>query len=133
MLARILELPVFLIFVMLACGAMFVPAAHALTQDAFHVARSFFYSGLLGLIICALIGVALAGRPTHHSALVHLLALLAVFVILPVILAIPVYESLRNTSFVNAYFEMVSSLTTTGFADVDCSSCDPRSTKPWRF
>jgi trk system potassium uptake protein TrkH len=58
MISRILDLPVFLIFVILACLAMYIPAIHALTQDAFHVARSFFYSATLGLILCALIGIA---------------------------------------------------------------------------
>lgn len=114
MIARILDLPVFLIFVILACLAMYIPATHALMQDAFHVARSFFYSATLGLILCALIGIALSGRPTHSTALEHLLALFAVFAILPIFLAVPFYEALRTTSFVNAYFEMVSSLTTTG-------------------
>lgn len=114
MISRILDLPVFLIFVILACLAMYIPAIHALTQDAFHVARSFFYSATLGLILCALIGIAFSGRPTHSSALEHLLALFAVFAVLPIFLAVPFYESLRTTSFLNSYFEMVSSITTTG-------------------
>lgn len=114
MLQRILDLPVFLIFVILACLTMYIPAAHALALESFHVARSFFYSGTLGLILCALIGIALSTRPMHYSALQHLASLLAVFVILPVILAVPFYEGLRTTSFLNSYVEMVSSLTTTG-------------------
>jgi trk system potassium uptake protein TrkH len=114
MLERILQLPVFLIFIMIALLAMYIPAIHALSQEAFHVARSFFYSATLGLMLCALIGVALSGRPSHSNALEHLLALFAVFAVLPVILAVPFYEALRTTSFVNAYFEMVSSITTTG-------------------
>ncbi|MEN8892042.1 TrkH family potassium uptake protein [Planktotalea arctica] len=132
MLARILDLPVFLIFVILACSAMFIPAIHALTQEEFHVARSFFYSGLLGLILCALIGIAMSGRATHNTALEHLLALLAVFVILPVVLAVPFYEALRTTSFVNAYFEMVSSLTTTGATMFPNPSRLPSSLHLWR-
>ena len=44
----------------------------------------------------------------------QLLALLAAFSVLPAILAIPFYEAVRDTSYVNAYFEMVSALTTTG-------------------
>ena len=114
MIARILKLPVFLVFVILACLAMYVPAIHALTIEAFHVARSFFYSATLGLILCSLIGIAMSGRTSNLSALEHLLALFAFFAVLPVILAVPFYEALRTTSFVNAYFEMVSSLTTTG-------------------
>lgn len=114
MIARILDLPIFLIFVIIACAAMYIPAVHALTQDAFHIARSFFYSATLGLILCALVGIALSGHVSHSTALQHLLALFAVFAILPIVLAVPFYEAVRTTSFVNAYFEMVSSLTTTG-------------------
>ena len=132
MLASILRLPVFLIFVILACAAMFIPAAHALTLEDYHVARSFFYSGLLGLILCALIGIAMSARAIHSTALEHLLALLAVFVILPVILAVPFYEALRTTSFVNAYFEMVSSLTTTGATLFPIPSRLPASLHLWR-
>ncbi|MGB7317316.1 MAG: potassium transporter TrkG, partial [Planktotalea sp.] len=132
MLARILDLPVFLIFVMLGCAAMYIPAAHALNGEAYHIARSFFYTGTLGLIVCALIGIAMSGRPTHNTALEHLLALLAFFVILPVILAIPFYEALRTTSFVNAYFEMVSSLTTTGATMFPDPSRLPASLHLWR-
>ncbi|MGH1577117.1 TrkH family potassium uptake protein [Planktotalea sp.] len=132
MLERILHLPVFLIFVILACLAMFIPAIHALTQEAFHVARSFFYSGLLGLIVCALIGIAMSGRTMHYSALDHLFALLGVFLILPVILAIPFHEALRTTSFVNAYVEMVSSITTTGATLFDDPSRLPSSLHLWR-
>lgn len=132
MLVRILDLPIFLIFIMLACAAMFVPAAHALTQDAFHVARSFFYSGTLGLILCAMVGIAMSGRASHNTELEHLLALLAFFVILPLVLAVPFYESLRNTSFVNAYFEMVSSLTTTGATLFPDPSRLPPSLHLWR-
>ncbi len=132
MLTRILNLPVFLIFAIIACAGMFIPAIHALTQDAYHVARSFFYSGLLGLILCALIGIAMSGRESHHTALEHLLALLAVFAVMPVILAVPFYEALRTTSFVNAYFEMVSSLTTTGATLFPDPSRLPPSLHLWR-
>jgi len=43
MIEHILKLPVFLIFIIIALISMYIPAIHALTQDAFHVARSFFY------------------------------------------------------------------------------------------
>ena len=132
MLSRILDLPVFLIFIIIACFAMFVPAVHALSLEDFHVARSFFYSGTLGLILCALIGIAMSGRPTHNTALEHLLALFAFFAALPVILAIPFYEALLTTSFINAYFEMVSSLTTTGATLFPDPSRLPASLHLWR-
>lgn len=111
---RILDLPVFLIFVIIACLMMYLPAIHAVSNEAFHIARSFFYAGTLGLVFCALIGLAMSANPVGKSALHHLVSLLAVFALMPLLLAIPFYEALRTTSFLNAYVEMVSSLTTTG-------------------
>ncbi|MEM9580093.1 MAG: potassium transporter TrkG [Pseudomonadota bacterium] len=114
MLQRILDLPVFVIFVIIGCLMMYIPALHALDREAFHIARSFFYSGTLGLVLCALIGIAFSTRPVHHTALQHLASLLAVFALMPLVLAVPFHEALRTTTFLNAYVEMVSCLTTTG-------------------
>lgn len=131
MMKRILELPVFLLFVILACLMMYIPAMHALVQQDYHIARSFFYAGTLGLILCALIGIAVATRPIHHSALQHLAALFAVFTVLPVVLAVPFHNALGTTSFLNAYIEMVSSLTTTG-ASLFAPDRLPSSLHLWR-
>lgn len=108
------RLPLFLLLTGLASASMIVPAVVALWNEAYHDARSFFYSGLVGLIVCTLIGVALANRPHNRNAIRQLLALLGSFMLLPVILAVPFFEAVQTTSFVNAYLEMVSSLSTTG-------------------
>ncbi|WP_206019224.1 TrkH family potassium uptake protein [Roseovarius spongiae] len=95
--------------------AMFLPALHALVHDEHTVSRSFAYSGLLGLALVGLIGLALGGNPRREASdLNNLLSLCLAFAALPLFLAIPFYEGLRTTTFLNAYFEMVSSLTTTG-------------------
>jgi trk system potassium uptake protein TrkH len=44
---------------------------------------------------------------------------LAAFTLLPIMLAVPLYESIGNTVFLNTYFEMVSSLSTTGASAFD--------------
>jgi trk system potassium uptake protein TrkH len=61
-----------------------------------------------------MIGVAQSSGKSTNLVRSHLLALLGAFTILPVMLAVPFYEGVRNTTFLNAWFEMVSSLTTTG-------------------
>jgi trk system potassium uptake protein TrkH len=94
--------------------AMFVPVLHALALRDWLTARSFFYSGSLFLTLTLLIAIASYNRPTRNLARSHLVAMLAVLAVLPLMLAVPFYESVRNTSYLNAYFEMVSSLTTTG-------------------
>jgi trk system potassium uptake protein TrkH len=112
--ARFIAMPLFLQFCAIAGLAMIVPAGHALWFERFHEARSFFYSGLLTLIITVFIAIALSARRSNRTALRQLLALTAAFGALPLILAVPFYEALRTTTFLNAYVEMVSAFTTTG-------------------
>ena len=75
----------------------------------------FFYTGLLGVTFLALIGLARSNQTTRETALDQMLSLALLFVFLPVFLAIPGYSVIRTTSFLNAYLDMVSALTTTGF------------------
>jgi trk system potassium uptake protein TrkH len=112
--ALLYRLPLLLLLTGIASASMIVPAVVALWAEAFQDARSFFYSGLVGLILCALIALALANRPHNRNAIRQLVALLGSFVILPAVLAVPFYESIQTTTFLNAYLDMVSSLTTTG-------------------
>jgi trk system potassium uptake protein TrkH len=108
------RLPLFLLLMGGASVAMLAPAIYALVLEEFHDARAFFYSALIGLIGTSFVALALANRDHNRSALRQLLALLGGFVFLPVFLALPFYEAVRTTSYLSAYFEMVSCLTTTG-------------------
>jgi trk system potassium uptake protein TrkH len=109
------QMPLILLLAGVVSAAMFVPALHALAQDEHTVARAFGYSGTLGLIVIGLIALAMGGnRRREASDLDNLLSLCIAFIGLPIFLAIPFYEGLRTTTFLNAYFEMVSSFTTTG-------------------
>ncbi|MDJ0827704.1 MAG: potassium transporter TrkG [Rhodobacter sp.] len=114
MLARILSLPLILILTGIGALAMFVPAGVATATRDWDTARAFFYGALIFLTFTAMIGVVTAGHSPKNPARSHLLALLAAFTALPLMLAVPFYESVGNTRYLNAYFEMVSSLTTTG-------------------
>lgn len=113
------RLPLFLLMTGLGSLAMLVPAAYALAIEEFHDARSFFYGAILGLIFTVLTALALGNRRHNRSALRQLVALAAGFVVLPLIFAVPFHEALRTTGFVSAYFEMVSSFTTTGITLFD--------------
>ena len=108
------RLPLMLLLIGVASVSMVVPASVALWNESFHDARSFFYAGLIGLILCTLVSLALANRPHNQNAIRQLLALLAAFLVLPAVLAVPYYEAIQTTSYLNAYFDMVSSLSTTG-------------------
>ncbi len=113
----LLRLPLFLLITGIVSASMYVPAIFAVTVDDHHSARAFFYAGTLGLVVVTLVALALAGRVPRHGDMGQLLALAATFAVLPVFLAVPAHEAIRTTSFLNAYFDMVSAVTTTG-ADV---------------
>ncbi|MFZ1726295.1 MAG: potassium transporter TrkG [Albidovulum sp.] len=114
MLRRILDLPFIVILMGIGSLAMYVPAGHALTERQYAVAQVFFYSGTLFLIFTVLIGIATAANRPGHIARNHLLTLVAAFVLLPVMLAVPLAEAVPDTSYFNAWWEMVASFTTTG-------------------
>ncbi|MEN9062520.1 MULTISPECIES: TrkH family potassium uptake protein [Ponticoccus] len=121
MLGILSRLPFFLSIMGLAFLSMLVPAGYALAIEEFHDARSFFYGTVLGLTLTALMGLALGNRDHNRSALRLLLQLAASFLILPALMAIPFHEAVRNTTYVSAYFEMVSSMTTTGATIFDAA------------
>ncbi|MCB2134402.1 MAG: TrkH family potassium uptake protein [Rhodobacteraceae bacterium] len=131
MLRRILDLPFIVILMGIGAAAMYVPAGHALAVRAHPVARAFFYSGTLFLILTILIGIAAAANRPDNIARNHLLTLVASFVLLPLMLAIPFAESVPDTTYFNAWWEMVSSFSTTGASLFDPSRL-PASVHLWR-
>ena len=110
----LLQLPLFLLLFGIFSASMIVPAVYGVSVRELDAARAFFYAGLLGVIAFSMIAVAHAGRSPRHGALGPLMSLFSAFVFLPLMLAIPFVEALPTTRFVNAYFEMVSAITTTG-------------------
>ncbi len=112
--ARLLKLPLIVLVMGLGAAAMMVPAAHALAVNDHHVARAFFYFSILFLILFGLIAIATSNYRIRRRSRSHLIALVVTFTVLPVMLAVPFYEAVRTTSYLNSYVEMVSSLTTTG-------------------
>ncbi|WP_240671959.1 TrkH family potassium uptake protein [Tropicibacter alexandrii] len=114
MLARVAQLPLFLLLLGISSASMVVPAVIARVTRDYHDARAFFYAAVIGLLVTVLVGIAMSGRRHNTSALRQLVALAAGFVFLPLFFAVPFHEAVRTTSFENAYFEMVSALTTTG-------------------
>ena len=109
-----MELPLFLLIFGASSVLMLVPALHGGATRELETARIFFYSGLLGTVTFSFIAIAYAGRRPRHGALGTLMSLFSTFLFLPLFLAVPFYESVGNTAFLNAYVEMVSAITTTG-------------------
>ncbi|MBT8154394.1 TrkH family potassium uptake protein [Epibacterium ulvae] len=128
----ILRLPLFLLLWGVASLAMWVPAIHALILDDHPTSRSFFYAGIVGMMLVTLIGLSMGNRVPRYGMPGQLLSLLATFVLLPLFLAMPVAETLGNTRFLNAYFDMVSAITTTGAAIFGDGDRLPSSVHLWR-
>lgn len=114
MLRRILDLPVLVILLGISALAMFLPAAHAFAMRDHEIGRPFFYSGLMLLILAGMIGLATANYVPRNAARSHLVALAGAYLVLPLALALPFDQAVPDTSYLNAWFEMVSSFTTTG-------------------
>lgn len=128
----LLNVPLLVILTGLAAAAMLVPALHASLVLDHAVARAFFYSFLLFTVLNAVVAIATYNNRSRNLARSHLLALPATFVLLPLMLALPVTQAVPDTSFLNAYFEMVSSLTTTGATLFDDPGRLPPSVHLWR-
>ncbi|MGG7644663.1 TrkH family potassium uptake protein [Rhodovulum sp. YNF3179] len=122
----LLDLPLFVILLGVALLAMYVPAIHGAVAGDYDIARSFFYHGTLGLFLTGMMALATLGYHPKNSARSHLLALVAGFVALPAVLALPMAQVVVDARFVNLYFDMVASLTTTGASAFD----DPRRLAP---
>lgn len=108
------RLTLFLLLFGISAAAMFPPALLGTMNDDDQAARSFFYAGALGLLLVALIALARGRVRAQREEMRQLLAIFGAFAILPVYLAVPFYETLQTTSFVNSYLDMVSAITTTG-------------------
>lgn len=114
MLARLAELPLLVVLLGL-CGALaLVPALYALGANDHEHARDFLYSALILLVLTVMLGIATAAYTPRDPARSHLAALVLAYAVLPFALALPLAEALPDTTLTNAWFEMVSSFTTTG-------------------
>ena len=119
------DIPLFVVLIGMGAVAMFLPAAHALAVDQHAIARPFFYGGTLFLILAVLLALAtMANRPSN-LARDQLLTMLGAFTLLPLMLAVPFNEAVPDTGLFNAWWEMVSSMTTTGASLYDPARLAP--------
>jgi trk system potassium uptake protein len=114
MLAWFRSLPLFVVMVWISAGAMLFPAAMAFLTEDFATGRRFFYASLMTVIAATLIGIATQGSRVVATERRQLVTLVASYLLLPVVLAIPMDQAVSATRFINVYLDMVSALTTTG-------------------
>ncbi len=110
----IAQLPFFVVLMGLSAVAMIIPAGFGLYLEDFQAMRVFFYGFILFGFLTLVLGLATMHNTPRNPALSQLLTLVAAYLLLPLMLAMPFYETLENTTLLRAWFEMVSSFTTTG-------------------
>ncbi|WP_323036879.1 potassium transporter TrkG [Pararhodobacter sp.] len=112
---------------------MLVPSAKAFADGQSPVGRDFLYSGLACTLFAVFLALAMTGQERKHSRSDGLFPLLtAIYLLIPAVMAIPVAESLPQFRFVDAWFEMISSFTTTGATLIDLPRRVPAAVHLWR-
>jgi trk system potassium uptake protein TrkH len=114
MLARLAELPLLVVLVGLSGALALLPAVFAVATDETALGRDFLWSALIILIGTTMLGIATAAFSPRNLARSHLAALVGAYAVLPPVMALPVLEAVPDTTFANAWFEMISAFTTTG-------------------
>ena len=110
----LLRLPLLVILAGVVSLAMAVPGLYAHALDQHQIGSAFLGCAGLFLILSAIIGLATADRPDQSRPRSVLLTMMGTMVLLPGVAAVPFLLALPDTGFFNAWWEMVSCLTTTG-------------------
>jgi trk system potassium uptake protein TrkH len=108
------SVPLVVVLVGLGALAMLLPAIHAAIRQDWTVARAFLHSSLAFGLLHLGIAVAARGRDHPRTTRSYLVALAGAFTLVPLTFAVPVVLSLPAVGYYDAWFEMVSSFTTTG-------------------
>ena len=111
---RLETLPFLVLLLGIGAASMMIPAVYAVVIGDHATSRAFFYSSIVFLILWLMIALATSNMRIRRQGRSYLISIMACYVVLPVVLAVPVSETVPDTRFFNAYVEMVSSLTTTG-------------------
>ncbi|WP_118132598.1 potassium transporter TrkG [Oceanicella sp. SM1341] len=116
--------------------AMLLPVAHGLYAGNERAARAFAWCAMVTLVMAGILALALANRTPRITARAQLLTLVLSYVFLPAVAAAPLLLLRNEFSFEMAYFEMLSSLTTTGATVIDGPAVSPtmhlwRATVAW--
>ena len=120
-----LRQPLMVILLGLGGLAMLIPAGHAVVAGQFRVARAFGQSGVLLGVLALLLALALTGFRPANVARSHLAQLAGGFLLVPLALALPLWQLLPELSLVDGWFEMVSCLTGTGATLIDPLAVPP--------
>jgi trk system potassium uptake protein TrkH len=129
---RLLKLPFLVILMGIGALAMYLPAAQAYAAGQPRVGQPFFYCGTLLLVLTAMVALATAHVRPRNVSHSHLTALVAAYALLPLMFAVPFSMAVPDTGFASAWFEMVSTFTTTGMTLYGGAGRLPDAVHLWR-
>ena len=124
--------PLFVLLFGIMSLLMYVPVLFSVRLDQWLYARTFFYHGTFFLIISVLLGIAFSSQKLQKKIVQNIFDLFCCFVFLPIFMAIPLNYLIIDINFFDAYFEMLSSFTTTGASIFDDSTKIPDVLHLWR-
>lgn len=122
---QLLRLPFFVTLIAIVALSMLIPSAHAAVLRDWPVARAFLHASLLILLVFGMLAAVLRDTRSNRPPRALLVAVIGAYTVLPALLALPFYEALGTTRFTLAWFEMVSSFTTTGATVYDPGRLPP--------
>ena len=135
LLARLRHVPLLVVLLGATGLAMLIPSAHAFLGGQAAVGRAFLHSGLILALLAGFLALATSrpaqgtGSKTAARGLFPLLG--AIYLVLPAAMAVPLAEVL-SLPFLDAWFEMVASFTTTGATLLDTPRALPEAVHLWR-
>ncbi|MBK5927643.1 hypothetical protein CCR87_09940, partial [Rhodobaculum claviforme] len=128
---RIRSVPLVVVLIALAGVAMLAPALHALTLGKTAIAGVFAQSAFLTVSAALVLGAATQGYRPRNPGQSLIVSLVAAYAVLPPIMAWPVAQVMPAVDFAQAWFEMVSSLTTTGASLLPSGTATPQPVHLW--
>lgn len=128
---RIARLPVLVLAGLAVALAMLIPAAHAEAVGDRRIALIFTGSAGASLVLGTMLGLATAATPAAAPSRGVLGTLLSVYAGLPLVCALPFAAVMPDTGLFNAWWEMLSCLTTTG-ATLYAAELVPPTLHLWR-
>ncbi|WP_370205066.1 potassium transporter TrkG [Pararhodobacter marinus] len=130
--ARLSRVPPLVALIALAGALMLVPAAVAALDGNAALARTFFYWGLLSLLVASFVAIAMAGQSRRGVPTGPFPLLATIYLALPAVMALPMADSLPNMRYLDAWFEMISAFTTTGASLIELPRRVPQAIHVWR-
>ena len=89
MLRNLVELPFAVILMGIGSAAMLIPAIYGAVINEHAASQAFFYSAILFFFLFVMVGLSSSNMTIRRQGRSHLISMLACFVLLPLMLAVP--------------------------------------------